>query len=96
MSAFDNVKLPLEFLEYDERKAAARAREILELVGLGDKMHHRPAQLSGGQQQRVSIARSLASNPEIILADEPTGALDSVTGKDVLNMLKRLFNSNYF
>ncbi|HEX7575349.1 MAG TPA: ABC transporter ATP-binding protein [Candidatus Methanoperedens sp.] len=91
MSAFDNVKLPLEFLEYDERKAAARAREILELVGLGDKMHHRPAQLSGGQQQRVSIARSLASNPEIILADEPTGALDSVTGKDVLNMLKRLW-----
>jgi putative ABC transport system ATP-binding protein len=91
MSAFDNVKLPLEFLEFDERKAAARAREILELVGLGDKMHHRPAQLSGGQQQRVSIARSLASNPEIILADEPTGALDSVTGKDVLNMLKKLW-----
>jgi putative ABC transport system ATP-binding protein len=91
MSAFDNVKLPLEFLEYDERKAIARAREILELVGLGDKMHHRPAQLSGGQQQRVSIARSLASNPEIILADEPTGALDSVTGKDVLNMLKKLW-----
>jgi putative ABC transport system ATP-binding protein len=91
MSAFDNVKLPLEFLEFDERKAAARAREILELVGLGDKMHHRPTQLSGGQQQRVSIARSLASNPEIILADEPTGALDSVTGKDVLNMLKKLW-----
>jgi putative ABC transport system ATP-binding protein len=91
MSAFENVKLPLEFLEYDERKAAARTKEILELVGLGDKMHHRPAQLSGGQQQRVSIARSLASNPEIILADEPTGALDSVTGKDVLKMLKRLW-----
>ena len=91
MSAFDNVKLPLEFLEFDERKAAARAREILELVGLGDKMHHRPTQLSGGQQQRVSIARSLGSNPEIILADEPTGALDSVTGKDVLNMLKKLW-----
>ncbi|MCX9025609.1 MAG: ABC transporter ATP-binding protein [Candidatus Methanoperedens sp.] len=91
MSAFENVKLPLDFLEYDERKASARAREILELVGLGDKMHHRPAQLSGGQQQRVSIARSLASNPEIILADEPTGALDSVTGKDVLKMLKKLW-----
>jgi putative ABC transport system ATP-binding protein len=68
-----------------------RAREILALVGLGDKMHHRPTQLSGGQQQRVSIARSLASNPEIILADEPTGALDSVTGRDVLDMLKRLW-----
>jgi putative ABC transport system ATP-binding protein len=91
MSAFENVKLPLEFLEYDERKASARAREILALVGLVDKMHHRPTQLSGGQQQRVSIARSLASNPEIILADEPTGALDSVTGKEVLNMLKRLW-----
>jgi putative ABC transport system ATP-binding protein len=91
MSAFENVKLPLEFLEYDERKASARAREILALVGLVDKMHHRPIQLSGGQQQRVSIARSLASNPEIILADEPTGALDSVTGKEVLNMLKRLW-----
>ena len=62
MSAFDNVKLPLEFLEYDERKAAFRAKEILELVGLGDNMPHRPAQLSGGQQQRVSIARSLAKN----------------------------------
>jgi len=55
-------------------------------------MHHRPTQLSGGQQQRVSIARSLASDPEIILADEPTGALDSVTGRDVLDMLKKLWN----
>jgi putative ABC transport system ATP-binding protein len=91
MSAFENVMLPLEFLEYDETAAATRAREILALVGLEDKMHHRPTQLSGGQQQRVSIARSLASNPEIILADEPTGALDSVTGRDVLNMLKRLW-----
>jgi putative ABC transport system ATP-binding protein len=92
MSAFENVMLPLEFLEYDNQKAAKRAREILTLVGLSDKMHHRPAQLSGGQQQRVSIARSLASNPEIILADEPTGALDSVTGREVLNMLHKLWN----
>ncbi len=91
MSAFENVMLPLEFLEYDDRQAANRAREILTLVGLSDKMHHRPTQLSGGQQQRVSIARSLASNPEIILADEPTGALDSVTGREVLNMLHRLW-----
>jgi putative ABC transport system ATP-binding protein len=91
MSAFENVMLPLEFLEYDDRDAANRAREILTLVGLNDKMHHRPTQLSGGQQQRVSIARSLASNPEIILADEPTGALDSVTGKEVLDMLHRLW-----
>jgi len=94
MSAFENVMLPLEFLEYNDQRAAARAREILKLVGLGDKMHHRPTQLSGGQQQRVSIARSLVSDPEIILADEPTGALDSVTGKEVLNMLQRLWKEH--
>ena len=94
MSAFENVMLPLEFLEYDDQKAAKRAREILTLVGLGDKMHHRPTQLSGGQQQRVSIARCLVSDPEIILADEPTGALDSVTGKEVLNMLHRLWKEH--
>ncbi len=94
MSAFENVMLPLEFLEYNDRDAANRAREILELVGLGDRMHYRPTQLSGGQQQRVSIARSLASDPEIILADEPTGALDSVTGKEVLDMLHRLWKEH--
>lgn len=94
MSAFENVMLPLEFLEYNDQKAAARAREILTLVGLGDKMHHRPTQLSGGQQQRVSIARSLVSDPEIILADEPTGALDSVTGKEVLNILQKLWKEH--
>ncbi len=91
MSAFENVMLPLEFLEYNDREAANRAREILTLVGLSDKMHHRPTQLSGGQQQRVSIARCLAGDPEIILADEPTGALDSVTGREVLDMLHKLW-----
>ncbi|MFH1915707.1 MAG: ABC transporter ATP-binding protein [Nanoarchaeota archaeon] len=91
MTAFENVLLPLEFLEYDEKSAVRRTKEILNLVGLGDKMHHRPTQLSGGQQQRVSIARSLVANPEIILADEPTGALDSVTGRDVLELLHRLW-----
>src|SRR3989338_10816758 len=90
MTALGNVLLPLEFLEYSDEEAAKRAKEILNIVGLGDKMHHRPTQLSGGEQQRVSIARSLAGNPEIILADEPTGALDSVTGKELLNMLSRL------
>ncbi|TRZ87094.1 MAG: ABC transporter ATP-binding protein [Methanosarcinales archaeon] len=94
MSAFENVILPLEFLEYDDQKAVKRAREILTLVGLSDKMHNRPAQLSGGQQQRVSIARSLVSDPEIILADEPTGALDSVTGREVLDMLKSLWKEH--
>ncbi len=94
MSAFENVILPLEFLEYNDADAAARARKILTDVGLGEKMHHRPSQLSGGQQQRVSIARSLAGNPEIILADEPTGALDSATGKDVLQMLSKLWKED--
>jgi putative ABC transport system ATP-binding protein len=91
MTAFENVMLPLEFLEHDEQTAAKRAREILDIVGLTTKAHHRPTQLSGGQQQRVSIARCLVANPEIILADEPTGALDSVTGKDILEMLKKLW-----
>ncbi len=91
MTAFDNVKLPLEFLEYSDKEATVRAEKILTQVGLKDKMRHRPTQLSGGQQQRVSIARSLASDPEIVLADEPTGALDSVTGKEVLDMLHRLW-----
>jgi putative ABC transport system ATP-binding protein len=91
ITAFDNVILPLEFLEYPDSKAAVRARELLTLVGLADKMNYKPTQLSGGQQQRVSIARSLVSNPEIILADEPTGALDSVTGKELLELLKKLW-----
>lgn len=94
ISAFDNVKLPLEFLEYDDNDAINRAKDILTLVGLKDYMYHRPTQLSGGQQQRVAIARSLASDPEIVLADEPTGALDSVTGKEVLDMLHNLWKEH--
>lgn len=92
MTAFENVLLPLEFLDQEDSTARKRVEEILTLVGLSDKMHHRPNQLSGGQQQRVSIARSLACNPDVILADEPTGALDSITGKDVLNTLQKLWN----
>jgi putative ABC transport system ATP-binding protein len=91
MSAFENVVLPLEFLDYDDAAAAKRASELLKIVGLSDRANSRPTQLSGGQQQRVSIARSLASNPEIILADEPTGALDSVTGRELMEMLSRLW-----
>lgn len=91
ISAFENVMLPLEFMEYNDHDAAKRAREILTTVGLGDRMHHRPAQLSGGQQQRVSIARSLAGNPEIILADEPSGALDSATGTKIMEILQKLW-----
>jgi putative ABC transport system ATP-binding protein len=91
MSAFQNVLLPLEFQEIPDSDAFKRTEKILKLVGLGDKMNNLPSQLSGGQQQRVSIARSLVGDPEIILADEPTGALDSVTGKEILEMLKSLW-----
>lgn len=91
MTALENVMLPLEFLEYSDEEVLKRAKEILATVGLGDRMYNRPTQLSGGQQQRVSIARSLAVDPEIILADEPTGALDSVTGKELMMMLSRLW-----
>lgn len=91
MTALENVLLPLEIQEIDDDIAEKRAKELLALVGLSDKMQNRPSQLSGGQQQRVSIARALASNPDIILADEPTGALDSITGKEVMAMLYRLW-----
>ncbi|MFH2020710.1 MAG: ABC transporter ATP-binding protein [archaeon] len=91
ITIFENVMLPLEFLEVDDNEAKKRSREMLELVGLGNYMHHLPTQLSGGQQQRVSIARSLVTDPEIILADEPTGALDSTTGIEVISMLRKLW-----
>jgi putative ABC transport system ATP-binding protein len=91
ISAFDNVMLPMEFLETDEKESIERTKKMLALVGLEKYMHHLPSQLSGGQQQRVSIARSLVTNPEIILADEPTGALDSTTGKEVITTLQRLW-----
>ena len=91
MTAFENVLLPLEFQELDDNLAAKKAREILNTVGLSDKMHHRPSQLSGGQQQRVSIARSLVTDPEIVLADEPTGNLDSKTGKGIMNLFEKLW-----
>lgn len=85
-----NVELPLLYAGLSEKEQAVRAMESLERVGLADKAKNLPSQLSGGQQQRVSIARALAGDPSIILADEPTGALDSKTGKDVLNFLKQL------
>ena len=91
MTALENVLLPLEIQEIDDRLAVKRAKELLALVGLSDRMNNKPTQLSGGQQQRVSIARALACNPEIILADEPTGALDSITGKEVIGILHRLW-----
>ncbi|MEL4304370.1 ABC transporter ATP-binding protein [Methanococcoides sp. LMO-2] len=91
MTALENVLLPLEIQEVEDGIAMERAKEALEMVGLSDKLNNRPNQLSGGQQQRVSIARSLACDPELILADEPTGALDSKTGREVMNILQRLW-----
>jgi putative ABC transport system ATP-binding protein len=87
LTALENVMLPLEFQNVDSRKARETALELLKLVGLGDRVHHLPSQLSGGQQQRVAIARALAVDPDIILADEPTGNLDSKTGEFVMNLL---------
>ena len=85
-----NVELPLLYAGLSEKEQAERAMLALERVGLCDKAKNMPSQLSGGQQQRVSIARALAGDPSIILADEPTGALDSRTGKEVLDFLKKL------
>lgn len=91
ITAFENVMLPMEFLEYDDETALEKTRKILEIVGLENKMYNRPTQLSGGEQQRVSIARSLVTNPEIILADEPTGNLDSNTGKEIMQIFEKLW-----
>ena len=92
LNAIENVILPLEFQDIPEDIARKKCTEILARVGLGDRTDHLPSQLSGGQQQRVAIARSLANNPDVILADEPTGNLDSKTGADVIGVLQRLWH----
>lgn len=89
-SALDNVALPLIYSGISTKERSQRARKTLEDVGLGDKLFSKPQQLSGGQQQRVAIARSLVNNPEIILADEPTGNLDTKTSQEIMDIFKDL------
>ena len=88
--AFQNVRLPLRYARKEAGDIDARAKECLELVGLGSRMDHRPMQLSGGQQQRVAIARALANRPRILLADEPTGALDTKTTAEIMQLMQDL------
>jgi predicted ABC-type transport system involved in lysophospholipase L1 biosynthesis ATPase subunit len=86
-TALENVELPMIFAGRSPRERRALAREALESVGLGERLHHRPTEMSGGENQRVAVARALVNRPEIVLADEPTGNLDSATAQDVMVQL---------
>ena len=90
LNLLENVEVPLMYAGVSKSERRARAKAVLEQIGLGDKLQNKPNQLSGGQQQRVSIARALVGKPAVILADEPTGALDSHTGREVLALLQEL------
>ena len=91
-TALNNVMLPLKYAGCSESEAIKRSKDVLDKVGLIDRIGHSPSELSGGQQQRVAIARALVNNPSILFADEPTGNLDSKTGADVMNLFKELNN----
>jgi len=93
LSAAENVEVPLRLIKADPGKRDERVRELLELVGLGKRSNHRPHELSGGEQQRVAIARALANHPDLLLADEPTGQLDSRTGRAIMEMLQNVVRS---
>ena len=92
-TAFENVELPLVFANVPARKRRERAAELLDRVGLADRMDHRPNELSGGEMQRVAIARSMANKPRLILADEPTGNLDSKSGRGIIDLFEELWKS---
>ena len=89
-SVLENVMLPLKYAGFEKSEAVKKSNEVIDKVGLSDRLAHTPAELSGGQQQRVAIARALVNRPSIIFADEPTGNLDSKTGKEVMNIFKEL------
>jgi putative ABC transport system ATP-binding protein len=91
ITAFENVEMPLMFGGVPKKERKERARGLLEKVGLSDRMEHRPTELSGGQMQRVAVARALAMNPDIVLADEPTGNLDTSSGGDVMSLFEELW-----
>jgi putative ABC transport system ATP-binding protein len=91
LSALENVMLPSEFQDFSNGFAKKHAEDLLSMVGLGARMHHLPSQLSGGEQQRVAIARALSNNPDVILADEPTGNLDSKSGSEIISILENLW-----
>lgn len=90
LNVIENIEVPMFYQGFSEERSAERARELATIVGLGDRVKHRPSELSGGEQQRVAIARALANDPMIILADEPTGNLDSASGAEILSILVRL------
>jgi len=90
LTALENVELPLMVTGVSDKESRKRATELLGLVGLGDRLHHRPDELSGGQRQRVSIARAIANDPAIVLADEPTGDVDTKTGDEILDLMHDL------
>jgi putative ABC transport system ATP-binding protein len=90
LTALENVTLPMIFQGKTRKERQEKAKQILTMVGLGERMNHRPSELSGGQQQRVAIARALCNDPEVVLADEPTGNLDQHTGKEIMELLGKL------
>ena len=94
MTLLENVELPMRFAEVERAERTSRALQALDRVGLSARVAHRPAELSGGEQQRASIARSLVNRPAILLADEPTGNLDSLTGEEIMNFLREIHDNN--